>query len=110
MKVKTKTERQIIEGNLQDKYKLAWKLSLQYSTILNNNLYKEDIVNIAYSIYEEYIHSLKSNDLITKKSYKNYQHLWITMINTIIKDKYNIDKKRSSIKNVYYTSLKKNRL
>ena len=110
MKVKTKSDRQNIEGRLQDKYKLAWKLSLQYSTILNNNLHKEDIITTAYSIYEEYMHSLKSNNLITKKKYRNYQHLWITMINTMIKDKCNIDKKRSTIRNVYYTSLKKNNM
>ena len=110
MKVKTKTDRQIKEAELYDKYKLAWKLSLQYSTILNNNLHKPDIVLIAYSVYEEYMHSLKSNDMISKNNLKNYQHLWITMINTIIKDKYSIDKKKSIIKNVYYTSLKKNNM
>lgn len=110
MKVKTKTHRQIKEAELYNKYKLAWKLSLQYSTILNNNLHKSDIIVIAYSVYEEFIHSLKSNDLITKSNLKNYHHLWITMINTIIKDKYSINKKRSIIKNVYYTSLKKNNM
>jgi len=110
MKVKTVTDRQINEGKRYDNHVMAWKISLQYSTILNNNLHKPDIVFIAYSVYEEYMHSLKSNGMISKNNLKNYQHLWITMINTIIKDKYSIDKKKSIIKNVYYTSLKKNNM
>lgn len=47
MKVKTITDRQINEGKKYDNHLQAWKLSLQYSTILHNNINKVDIINIA---------------------------------------------------------------
>ena len=107
MKVKTVTDRQIVEGERYNNNVLAWKLSLQYSTILQKNINKDDIISIALSIYEEFIHSLKSNGLVNKD--KNYYKLWETMLQTLNKDKHSFDLKKGVIRNTYYTSLKKNR-
>ena len=107
MKVKTVTDRQIIEGKRYDNHLQAWKLSLQYSTILRNNINKDDIINIALGVYEEYIHSLKSNGIVNKD--KSYYKLWETMLQTLKKDKHSFELKKSVINNIHYTSLKKNR-
>ena len=106
MKVKTVTDRQIIEGNRYNDHVLAWKLSLQYSTILNKNINKDDIINISMGVYDEFIHSLKSNGIVNKD--KSYYKLWETMIQTLNKDKHSFDLKKGIIRNIYHSSLKKN--
>ena len=108
MKVKTVTDRQIIEGRRFDKHVQGWKLSKQYSDILYKHINKADIVNIALSVYDEFMHSLKSTGLLNKD--KNYYKLWDSMFQTLKKDKHSFELKKGIIKNVYYTSLKKNRL
>ena len=108
MKVKTVTDRQINEGKRYDNHVMAWKISLQYSTILNRNINKDDIINIALGVYDEFIHSLRSNGLMNKD--KSYYKLWETLFQTLKKDKHSFELKKGIIKNVYYTSLKKNRL
>ena len=108
MKVKTVTDRQIIEGKRFDNHVQGWKLSKQYSDILYKNINKEDIVTIALGVYDEFMHSLKSTGLLNKD--KNYYKLWESMFQTLKKDKHSFELKKGIIKNVYYTSLKKNRL
>mgnify|MGYP000847669417 CR=1 FL=1 len=105
MKVKTVTDRQIIEGKRYDIHVQGWKLSKQYSTILYKNINKEDIVNIALGVYDEFMHSLKSTGSLNKD--KNYFKLWEMLFNTLNKDKHSFEFKKGVIKNVYYTSLKK---
>ena len=105
MKVKTVTDRQIIEGKRYDNHLQAWKLSLQYSNILHKNINKDDIINIALGVYEEYIHSLKSNGIVNRD--KSYYKLWESIFQTLKKDKHSFELKKAAIKNIHYTSLKK---
>lgn len=107
MKVKTLTDRQTIEGKRYNDHVMAWKLSLQYSTILQKNINKDDIINIALGVYDEFIHSLNSNGIVNKD--KSYYKLWETMIKTLKRDKHSFDLKKGVIRNIHYTSLKKNR-
>ena len=64
MKHSTKTDRQRVEHERYLQHKLAWKISLQYSKILNDNINKSNVLETVPDIYFQYIQSLRSNRLI----------------------------------------------
>ena len=108
MKNYTKTDRQKIGMDQYNSNKLSWKISLQYSKVLYKNINKHDVLNSLESIYNQYIKSLKSLDLINKN--KSYMHIWTTLINTYNNPKLSDDFKISCIKQLYYVNLKKNKI
>ena len=108
MKHLTKTDRQRVEHERYLQHKLAWKLSLQYSKILNNNINKYNVLDTVPDIYFQYIQSLRSNGLINIKNKNNHISVWETLYNTCMSNKLSDDFKRYSIRQLYYTSLKKN--
>ena len=107
MKEINKTHRQINEYNRFINIKSTWKISLDYSRLLYNNLNKRDVVFMVDNIYNQYIQALRSNNLINIKNKNNHIEVWNTMLNTCNNSKLSDDFKKGSIKQLYYTSLKK---
>ena len=108
MKNLTKTDRQIKEFNRYDDYKQAWKISLKYAGVLHDNINKSNVLDTVPSIYFQYMQSLRSNGLINIRNKNNHISVWLTLYNTCLSSKLSDDFKRFSIKQLYYTSLKKN--
>ena len=108
MKNSTKTDRQRKEHERFLQHKLAWKISLQYSKILNDNINKSNVLEIVPGIYFQYMQSLRSNRLINIKNKNNHISVWETLYNTCMSLTLSDNFKRSSIRQLYYTSLKKN--
>lgn len=104
-----KTDRQNNELIRRNKIKQTWKLSLDYSKILYNNLNKRDVIEMVDNVYNQYIQSLKSNGLMNLKNKNNYLEIWETLVNTCRKEKYSDSFKKFCIKQLYYTSLLHNR-
>jgi hypothetical protein len=107
MKVINKTQRQQNECRQFNNIKSIWKISLDYSRLLYNNLNKRDILFMVDNIYNQYIQSLRSNRLINLKNKNNHIEVWNTMMNTCNNSKLSEDFKKGCIKQLYYTSLKK---
>ena len=99
MKVITKTNRQINEYNLYLKRRECWMISKRYSDLLYKNINKNNYEQIANDIYKNYLNEIKPGKNIKRE---NYVLIWDTMINTINNNKYNIDKKRNSIRQLNY--------
>ena len=108
MKHLTKTDRQRNEQIKYLQHKLAWKISLQYSKTLNDNINKSNVIDTVPDIYFQYIQSLRSNGLINIRNKNNHISVWETLYNTCMSNKLSDDFKRYSIRQLYYTSLKKN--
>lgn len=107
MKVINKTQRQINEYSRFNNIKSSWKISLDYSRLLYNNLNKRGVLLMVENIYNQYIQTLRSNGLINIKNKNNHIEVWNTMLNTCNNSKLSDDLKKGSIKQLYYTSLKK---
>ena len=107
MKVINKTQRQINECCRFNNIKSSWKISLDFSRLLYNNLNKRDVLLMVKNIYNQYIQTLRSNGLINIKNKNNHIEVWNTMLNTCNNSKLSDDFKKGSIKQLYYTSLKK---
>jgi hypothetical protein len=108
MKHLTKTDRQRNEQRKYLQHKLAWKISLQYSKILNDNINKSNVIDTVPDIYFQYIQSLRSNGLINIRNKNNHISVWETLYNTCMSNKVSDKFKRFSIRQLYHTSLKKN--
>ncbi len=109
MKTNFKNDRSEKEYERKLKIKQTWKLSLDYSKILYNNLNKRDVIEMVDNVYNQYIQSLKSNGLMNLKNKNNYLEIWETLVNTCRKEKYSDSFKKFCIKQLYYTSLLHNR-
>ena len=107
MKVINKTQRQQNEHKRFNNIKLTWKISLDYSRMLYNNLNKRDVLFMVDNIYNQYIQALRSNGLINIKNKNNHLDIWNTLLNTCNNSNHSYDFKKFSIKQLYYTSLKK---
>ena len=107
MKVINKTQRQQNEYERFNNIKSTWKISLDYSRLLYNNLNKRDVLFMVDNIYNQYIQSLRSNRLTNIKNKNNHIEVWNTMLNTCNNSKHSVDFKKFCIKQLYYTSLKK---
>ncbi len=104
----TKTDRQIKEDNRYQQHRQAWKISLKYSKVLYDSINKNNVLEIVPTIYFQYLQSLRSNELINIRNKNNHISVWRTLYQTCNSSKLSDDFKRFSIKQLYYTSLKKN--
>jgi len=107
MKGINKTQRKINEYDRYNDIKSSWKISINYSRILYSNINKRDILFMVDNIHNQYIQTLRSNRLINLKHKNNHIEVWNTMLNTCNNSKLSDDFKKGSIKQLYYTSLKK---
>lgn len=101
------SQRQFIEHNRFNDIKKSWKLSLDYSKILYDNINKHDVLDMIENTYNQYIQSLKSNKIYKIKNKNNNIMVWESLVNTCKKSKYDENFKKFCIKQLYYTSLKK---
>tara|TARA_B100001094_G_C17914162_1_gene662684 strand:- start:110 stop:442 length:333 start_codon:yes stop_codon:yes gene_type:complete len=108
MKVIFKSHRQVYEFERKEDIKLTWKLSLHYSKMLYNNLNKKDVLEMVNNVYSQYIQALKSNGVLHLKNKDNHLYVWYTLKNICAKSKHSDEIKKANIKQLYYTSLKKN--
>jgi hypothetical protein len=60
----------------------SWSISYKYSSLLIKKIDSEDIYEICFTVYRQYLNELKYKKLNMKK---NYTQIWETMINTLIK-------------------------
>ena len=108
MKVIFKHHRQVYEFERKEDIKLTLKLSLHYSKMLYNNLNKKDVLEMVNNVYSQYIQALKSNGVLHLKNKDNHLYVWDTLKNICAKSKHSDEIKKANIKQLYYTSLKKN--
>ena len=87
---------------IQQKHDTSWKISLKYSTLLFNNIHKDNLVSQCYMLYDQFLRDIKSNNIIIKNN--NLQKSWTTMINSLKTEK-NI---RMAVEQLHLTNLYKN--
>ena len=103
-----KCERQYREYVNKHKTEDAWRISLKYSKILQKYIAKRNILSRVFDVYELYINELKSNNILMKN--KTYIIVWETVLNTINNPKLSDKIKKSSVKQLYYVNVKKNKM
>tara|TARA_Y100000389_G_C17144483_1_gene356572 strand:- start:238 stop:555 length:318 start_codon:yes stop_codon:yes gene_type:complete len=104
MKITTihKDKRRKEEFFVKQVHYTSWKISLKYSTLLNNNVNKYNIVSNCYMVYDKFLREIKSNNIDIKNT--NLLKSWITMINSLKIEK-NI---RMAVEQLHLTNLYKN--
>ncbi len=64
-------------------YHKAWSISFKYSSYIMKQINSDDLYNICFTNYYQYMQELKTNKL--NMNNKNYVQIWDTMLNTVKK-------------------------
>lgn len=104
MKITTihKDKRRKEEFRLKQVHDTSWKISLKYSTLLNNNVNSVKIVKYCYMAYDQFIREIKANKMNIRNT--NLHKSWRTMMNSLKTEK-NI---KLAVKQLHLTNLYKN--
>ena len=104
MKITTihKDKRRKEEFFVKQLHDTSWKISLKYSTLLNNNVNSVKLVNYCYMSYDQFLREIKASKINIKNT--NLQKSWTTLMNSLKTEK-NI---KMAVKQLHITNLYKN--
>lgn len=104
MKITTihKDKRRKEEFLVKQVHDTSWKISLKYSTLLNNNVNSVKIVKYCYMAYDQFLREIKTNKIDIKNT--NLHKSWTTLMNSLKTEK-NI---KMAVKQLHLTNMYKN--
>ena len=96
-----KDKRRINAIKDQNDYHEAWRISRKYSNTIMKHIDSEDLYDMCFMYYYQYMNELQANRFDVKK---NYTQVWDTMLNTVSKGN---DNMKGSIRLLHQTNVQR---